>query len=144
MQYLAILEAELEKVLRTYGWQDPSGFQTALRTALEVGGGGAGGGCEEGLRVRRGESAKELLELLACAVSSFVGLLLSPGEAASAVGEDTGSILALGELGALLAAVAGSVAVETASAPSVPSFAWDEGRAAASWWARASAATMAS
>ena len=63
-QFVAMLEAEMEKVLRTRGWADPAEFQAALRDALAVGGGSGGAGGEEGRRVRRGAAAAELLELL--------------------------------------------------------------------------------
>ena len=63
-QFVAMLEAETEKVLRTRGWADPAEFQAALRDALAVGGGSGGAGGEEGRRVRRGAAAAELLELL--------------------------------------------------------------------------------
>ena len=63
-QFLGLIEAEMERALRDEGWDDFSGFQAALRDALTVGGGGAGTGGEEGLRVRRGEAAAELLELM--------------------------------------------------------------------------------
>ena len=63
-QFVAMLEAEMEKVLRTKGWADPAEFQAALRDALAVGGGSGGAGGEEGRRVRRGAAAAELLELL--------------------------------------------------------------------------------
>ena len=63
-QFVAMLEAEMEAVLRAKGWADPAEFQAALRDALVVGSGGGGGGAEEGTRVRRGAAAAELLELL--------------------------------------------------------------------------------
>ena len=63
-QFAAMLEAEMETVLRTKGWADPAEFQAALRDALAVGSGGSGAGGDEGRRVRRGAAAAELLELL--------------------------------------------------------------------------------
>ena len=63
-QFVTMLEAEMEAVLRARGWADPAEFQAALRDALAVGGGGAAAGQDEGMRVRRGAAAAELLELL--------------------------------------------------------------------------------
>ena len=63
-QFVAMLEAEMETVLRTKGWADPAEFHAALRDALAVGSGSGGAGGEEGRRVRRGAAAAELLELL--------------------------------------------------------------------------------
>ena len=63
-QFVAMLEAEMETVLRTKGWTEPTEFQVALRDALAVGSGSGGVGGEEGRRVRRGSAAAELLELL--------------------------------------------------------------------------------
>ena len=63
-QFLELLEGEMERALRSAGWDDFPYFQASLRDALTLGGGGSGAGGEEGLRVRRGEAALELLELM--------------------------------------------------------------------------------
>ena len=63
-EFLATLESEMDHVLGGQGWESPNEFQESLRAALVVGGGGTGAGGEEGLRLRRGESARELLDLL--------------------------------------------------------------------------------
>ena len=63
-QFLDTVEAGMDDVLAGQGWESAQAFQESLRAALIVGGGGAGTGAEEGLRLRRGESAQELLDLL--------------------------------------------------------------------------------
>ena len=62
--FLGMIESEMETALSARGWDDFADFQASLRAALSVGGGGAGSGNEEGLRVRRGAAAADLLELL--------------------------------------------------------------------------------
>ena len=63
-QFLALIEAEMERALQAEGWDYFAGFQASLRDAITLGGGGAGAGGEEGLRMRKGEAAAELLELM--------------------------------------------------------------------------------
>lgn len=63
-QFLGSIEGGMDHVLGSQGWESAEAFQESLRAALVVSGGGGGAGGEEGLRLRRGESAKELLDLL--------------------------------------------------------------------------------